>query len=1535
MVRVTEELALSPDQLALYQATDPLLGHLPLLILHGPSTTANYTLNSSRVQVHVYTPAGFQSFPRLTISPNSPFYNVVNYLPREFQGDEVYRALAFGLFKYFHELPEHVKTHVRLQYPSMRSRRPGSAPMLFSEQHAADIAKSMVKADSTLEIIQKLQTALQTQHINNVDIDLVLPPGSIIPLQPADFEDVPEDEDDILDPTLRQYGMYTPLVKLFGEPVFLPTSRLRRAPSKPSALNRTKSFSKDQKAELRRKMTELLDTEERYVMKVDELVNQLAPEYRQKAKERQPDSFSPSEEDVEKLFPRSADEILQLNSGFLQALRQVMEETEGDALKDMESGSASSRVGVSGSLVGRTKDASGAVAMAKVMLEWFPKFTDCYQDYIRASQNFAQLITSFISQQSSFSQRLPLAGEQYLRSTVIEPVQRLPRYSLVIDQIVSCLPITHPALQPMLKARDIIANICSMDDPLTDKPHVNTRLRNMVESWPSDLEPHGRLIVAADFCEISAPYQIGTAAEPLQSDQAGIFLLFSDCVVIVRRAYGANTTARDLLREIDKPSPAGLLASMTNAAGGPGSYELAFAGWHTLADVRFTESSDGRMVWMTSSNEMKGAHAGDFVTSTAPTSRCFVLQESYEGKAARWNEDVVKARVEGRFAEKEREDPCWTLRSVKMPDTGLGLFVAVFQEGLDQLIEGRKEPAPIRIVVDQERGTKGAPVGHYGVEICSEVQTGTMKKVVVVTLGLHGKKATDEIALEDFLPTLARRVIQLLSSQFNAANPGLTSAMVSFHTKILRGLSVSNRAEKTRSFLATSPVKYLSSFLSGSTSDLGSSSKHQRTLTGDAPVLLPGQLSRSNSSRDANSLYGSAKSRDGIRIGGADDDRPENPLVRLEQTFTGYMASLQARKGSFVGRTLLNRSAVDELSVNDLYNKLIESPFDIEASSSLTSDIIFVAFEKFVSIAWREQMGPIMTPKALDALQERASKKLPGDFADFVHFLFMDMAPQNRRAFTALIKLLADLLDGCGNDSDRGALTLAFAELLVDGGTAHNYINLLDRLVEDCDRIFDDGGGSFNASVSNLVPAFESMNSTTRSLKSHTGSLTSNTSSLRRKFGFDNFLVRQNSKNEGDNRPSVWRSLSKHGRHPATGETLTPVRSPVARTKSVDVGVPSGPNKLRRPGSRDRPPIAGAFDDNLSRPTSSHKLETIGEPEAEEAIPKAPRRKRRSSLSDLKSLMAAASLEDEEPLQPLSHMKQTSEKFNSGPRIPSPSRIPTSPTSQNAASNSTLRLSRQKENVDDQSQTQAQPQTRTHSQSISSPSESIRKGQVQGHTKMLSTSNIPTLKAPRDVGTPGTDSTSRPTSSPTKSPTKLRLQSTQKLRERLQTEKNSIDEVDVNLKSELSKITADMARVNSSLPRSTSVDMRKLASGLKALEERLPMLISQASERQEQLQRDFDNSVKASEAKVKAIDQLYKETQAENEILYEKFNSELGKIVKALKGKGRDDKEELMTRMRDCSEETARVKRENARLRREMVSLRALVKGNTTNAGDD
>ncbi|MBE3041350.1 hypothetical protein IMZ48_01950 [Candidatus Bathyarchaeota archaeon] len=440
---------------------------------------------------------------------------------------------------------------------------------------------------------------------------------------------------------------------------------------------------------------------------------------------------------------------------------------------------------------------------------------------------------------------------------------------------------------------------------------------------------------------------------------------------------------------------------------------------------------------------------------------------------------------------------------------------------------------------------------------------------------------------------------------------------------------------------------------------------------------------------------------------------------------------------------------------------------------------------------------------------------------------------------------------------------------------------------------------------------------------SQNGSLTSNTSSMRRKFGLDS-LLRQNSKDSGHG--SVWRSLSKHNRNALSvdaGQGSSP-KSSLGRNRSIDLGLGS-PNKLRRPGSRDRPPVVGAFDET-QRPSSSHrlesKLETIGEPEPDvEAAPaKTPRRKRRSSLSDLRNLMEAASLQDPITLMPLDLNKQTSEKFNSSPRVAPPSKIPKSPSTPKP------HTPKQKENH------------------LDLPTGTPSTGRRRGHAKTLSTSHIPTLMSGIPTLSSGIPTLKRPTtssetpvrpSSPNKRTSlKLRLQSPQKLRERLQSEKQALDEVDASLKSELSRIAEDMARVNGLGDQAAAADLERLSASVRALEERLPVAAQDMAERHASMQRDVETNLKTSEGKVKAVDQLYKEAMAENELLYEKFNAELGKIVKAVKGKGgRDDRGDLVGKVKEQSEETARVKRENARLRREMASLRAAMKALSAEGG--
>ncbi|KAI9741463.1 MAG: hypothetical protein M1818_004269 [Claussenomyces sp. TS43310] len=1540
MVQVTEALAaLSPDVVSLYSTSDPQLSDLPLFVFHGPSTTANSTLNSSRIQIHILSAAGYQSYPRLTISPNSPFYNVVNHLPREEQGDEICRGLAFGLLKYFKELPEIVKS--TLIFQSAHCRGKSTSPTLFGEQHAADLASAMVKVDDIEQMIRGIDSALQPQSVSHVDVDLILPPGSIT--SPLEEQEEEMADDDDIEPALHQYGPYAPLVRLFGEATFLPTSKLRRAPSKPSSLNRSRSFLRGQKMSLRREMGEFVDTEGRYVLKLHELVNHIADDYRSTAKKRTFGSFSPSEQDLQMLFPSSLDKILQINSAFLTAIRKVMDETEEEAMKDLEADQVNyrgSRYGGSG----RLKDPTGALAFAKVLLEWFPKFSDCYQDYIRSSQEFPKLISSFLKQPSSFSQRVQQTGEQRLRSAVIEPVQRLPRYSLFIDNIVKYLPVSHPALQAMLRARDIITTICSLDPPAADMPQVVNRLKTLIDGWPPNLLPRGRLISAVDYLELPAPYHISTSPE---SSSEGMLLLFADIIVVVCKNRESSLSARGIMAEIDRPSAATMMASVTAAANGQGYvYELTLIDWHVLSEIRFTESNQGRLVWMTSSH---GVRDGDFVggdNRSRASVHAFLLQGPYEGRGSRWTEEVTKARVEGRFSESERESEKWCLRNVNLKGANLNVYTAVFEEGIDRLVEGRKEPAPIRIVVDHWKGTKGAPIGHYGVEIIANVSTSESTKgsYGLEVGGLFDRLFVDSVDHTTFMPVFAKRVGDLIRAQYFPGNPSLTAAFISRFSALVSILQSEMDGDKGKPYRPSSPVKMLSSFLSGSGS-IGSSSKHPRTpLMGNIPSILPAVMTRSNSQKGSDAI---GESKDRVKPG-SDENRASNPLVRLEETLIGYVAALHSRKGNISDKVLRARSFADELDVNALYNTFIENPFDIRASSDMPTDTLFCAFEKFLRLAWKEQMGPVVTLQTLRALQEKNVQLFPGDFADFIKAQFADMAPQNKRAFVAIIKLLAELLDSCGNDGDRGALTAAFASLLVPQGDPHDFINLLDRLVQDSDRLFEDIGPGVSTGYS--TPMFGSMSSTTRSIRSaNTGSLTSNASSIRKRFGFDT-LLRQNSKTDSDQRPSMWRTLSKTTRNVATGEPTTASLSKVSLSRSRSTDTNHRIETPRRPLSRDRPTILGAFDFD-ERPSSSHmqssRLSTIGASPPPDApgTTKSLKNKRRSSLSDLKALMASTTLDSPSSQQPGYRTLPKPIELRSTPQSTSPTK-----SSTNDSVKYLEGLTQQKESImnrtikyqgDSPSQNENLPSTSRDFGRLTERANNIMSDDTMvmkeswsarkpaSYKGTVSLSNIPTLNGALREHNFLQTSPTRLAGSPSKaSPQKLRLQSPQKLRERLQNEAKAISAAEASLQSELLKIGDEMAKLNKRAepPRSALADLEGISSNLKTLESKIPILIKDLSARNNAIQRDMEKGLQASEAKVKGLDQLYKESSAENELLYEKFNGELGKIIKALRGKGREDKEELITKVKEATEETARIKKENVKLRREMISLRSLLK---------
>lgn len=798
-----------------------------------------------------------------------------------------------------------------------------------------------------------------------------------------------------------------------------------------------------------------------------------------------------------------------------------------------------------------------------------------------------------------------------------------------------------------------------------------------------------------------------------------------------------------------------------------------------------------------------------------------------------------------------------------------------------------------------------------------------------------------------------------------------------------------------------SPVKVLSKVLGNSMREHGTPRKLQRPppVLGDIPRFSPtGQLRSSPSPNGPYKTFSQPSSRDDLGTGSKNNSRSSlsledyanDPFMKLEETLATYVLALHARKGNVVGRVVRNRANADELAVNELYNVLLEEPTNIELASQQPVDVLFRAFEKFVHVGWREKLGLVVPVDVLSALQCHP-ESYPGDFEEYFRKRVSELQPQNQRALRASIKLLADLLGGTGNDGDRGMITAAFAEVLVPDGNSHDYISLLDRFIEDIDSLF--GRPSSSGS---LTPSQSSMNS--RHGSKTNVSTHSNTSSLKRRFGLKGFsgLHRENSRSEHESKVSqVWRTLSKTGRNVDGQASSMSKATPLLRSHSTEQDTRTSP---KRPGSRDRPTVLGAFPFEETSPTRA--LATIGEGR------ETPRRKRRSSLSDLRELQAQQK-EAQAQAQALSpstprRVDQPNTKSTVSPTTPSlpkPSGIPNparlgSPARKEGSPApvlSAIPIPRSRTTAGGNND-KPKDDSPTPRPLAFSP----RKGRSNTMTENVPPKNlsaIPTLhrptnststitsvplplserpssgNRPKSIGIAPTDDLGKPTAleapiifSPTK---KLRMQSPQKLRERLQKEQNAIKSAESALQAELSRIGDEMAntpngsavvsplrpttvrtqtepqtpgRRRPATPKANSSDgfsaiatigrhnspTTALAARITSLESRIPTLLSSLQERNAAIATDVASSLQVSEARARKLDELYREANAENEALYSRFNEELARVLRSVKaGDGAD---EMRRKLREQQEESERLRKENWRLKRENLGLRAQLK---------
>ncbi|KAI9852333.1 MAG: hypothetical protein M1838_001038 [Thelocarpon superellum] len=1232
MVAISSPLPHLPtDIVSLYSATDPLLFDLPVLVFHGPSTTVNSSLNSARMQAHVVTLAGLQSHPRITSSPNGPLYDAVKHLPREQQGDSVGRGLAIGLLKYFTSLPQTLKDAIRASPASALRKTGNRVASLFDARHAGELAGRMVKITSDKDvkaITTHLQAAFAERAISSIDVDVTLPPDTIGRMTDDGSTEVDqaEGEEDL---PLKAYGRYAPLIKALGPSTFLPTTRIRRAPSRPKSLNRSKSFVRSQKESLRRELSEFVETEDRYVAKLHTLVTHVADHYRDRARGKQAQSASPGQDALRTLFPPSLDDILYVNTQFLEELRAVLKDTEDTAQADINSQELDPHASNGRAVIhGDGREDTGALAFAKLFLHWFPSFAQCYADYLRASSDFSRVLASFTKDPTStFTQRVRQTGEQRLKSMLIEPVQRLPRYTLFIDNIVNLLPVAHPALTPLLRARDLITDICALDSLSAKDPRqLVTRLRTLISPWPQGLQPQGRIIAAADFAELRPPFRFDPTVAPKST---GVVLLFADVVVFARKSSDASLSARGLMAEIDRPSAEAMTASITAANSGQAfSKRLVFTQTLPLTLVRFSESTDGRIVWMTSTHDAPSSETdGQQAVRGEAGMRAFRLGGPYEDKASRWSEDVAKARIEGRYSEPERESGKWEMRSTNGGGSSLRIFASISENPGGTAMLHRGPPALIQIVVDEPRSHGDVVVGERGVEVLMRIFTLGGNRYQLHTRIITGDVSVDEVFEDDLPQVLLKRLGESIVTQNQPHNPALVRSFMLFNQDFLLSLDLQKRERTLKETAArpSSPVKMLTNFFAGGSMKESMIPAKQRTpIMGNIPKILP--LVRKPSRPDiqnASALQAVADKVGKLAQQGSLVTQMDSPRS-LEDTMTTYITAIHERRGHIEGRMLRNRAAADELTTNDVYNAFLEDPTKHENCADIPLDVLFAAFEKFLRRAWTDRMDAVIDQPTLNMILAKSETLSASNFEEYFRLIMSELAPPNRRAFRTILALLASLLDGAQHDGDRGSLTATFAEMLVPKGGSHAYIPLLDRLVQDLDRIFDEYTPA--NTTGRGTPMTGSINSTLRGARPiQAGSVSSNTSSLRKRLGLSTQSREQHRPESESKAGSVWRTLSKSSRGQTYAETgsISMSKASLLRTKSTD----RDPRLVatQRPISHDRPSVFNAFS---QRPGSAHAdapssaLGTLPVMTAPGSV--ARRHKRRSSLSDLQSLRQAS-----------------------------------------------------------------------------------------------------------------------------------------------------------------------------------------------------------------------------------------------------------------------------------------------------------------------
>ena len=423
------------DAPTLYYTEDP--PYLPrVLVFYWPVQTLGSSTSASRIRVTVLSAAGFRGFPAFQVSPSSAYYSAVHKLPEEKQRDEICRALAFSLFRYFSEISPAVKaaiTDENVQH---------GIGLRWGQTHAAQIACRLGKVVNSVEVIEALRPfAKRPTSPTNPSPKPLAPHTSIRKTRPSFLPPDPSSN------ATPRFGQCTPSRRP-------PVIQTRRTPSSSyQTPRRTPPVSEQRQTSsqmeaLRFQMCEFVDTEDRYVSRLQDLTQLVMTQGRTPKSLTSKFASSKDNASINAMiqFPSLLDELLELNMTFLDEVREVLDKTDETAMTCLAPENET----------GHVKDPVGAHAFAKVLLTNFPKFLVPYREYLDIHSRISSNLGNYLKEGTYSVQQAP--------SLLMEPAQRISRYSLYIDSMAPNLgPSASITAKTFDKARKIIAEICDME----------------------------------------------------------------------------------------------------------------------------------------------------------------------------------------------------------------------------------------------------------------------------------------------------------------------------------------------------------------------------------------------------------------------------------------------------------------------------------------------------------------------------------------------------------------------------------------------------------------------------------------------------------------------------------------------------------------------------------------------------------------------------------------------------------------------------------------------------------------------------------------------------------------------------------------------------------------------------------------------------------------------------------------------------------------------------------------------------------------